>query len=115
MRLKKILPAMALVFVFLSTNAQTTASQKKAPAQTSNKNAQSFFNGAWQGTIGESKSFVVMHDGYFNHSGIDLTGKWEATEAGTYTVNSDSTVTFKILYSSQADHVGGENTAGYRI
>jgi hypothetical protein len=106
---------MALVLVFSTTNAQTTPSQKKAPAQSSAQKAPSFFNGAWQGNMGESKTFWVMHDGYFNNSTIDLAGKWEATEAGSYTVNSDSSITLKMLYSSQPEHVGAQNTAGYRV
>ena len=45
---------MALFLVFCSTNAQTTASQKNASAQSSAQKALSFFNGAWQGNMGES-------------------------------------------------------------
>ena len=56
-----------------------------------------------------------MHDGYFNSSALDLAGKWEATEAGTYSVNSDSSITLKMLYSSQPEHVGAQNTAGYKV
>lgn len=56
-----------------------------------------------------------MHDGYFNSVGQDSAGKWDDVHAGTYTVNSDNTITFKILYSSWPDHVGAENTAEYTV
>jgi len=115
MKLATFLHAMALVFVFSSANAQSTSLTKKGTIQSANSNAASFFNGAWQGTMGESKSFSVMHDGYFNIVGVDLNGKWDGGDAGTYTVNSDSSITFKVLYSPTPDHIGGQNTAGYSI
>lgn len=115
MRLKTFLLAITLVFVFSLTNAQNTPSPKKGTTQSTGSNAAAFFNGAWQGTMGEFKSFSVMHDGYFNIIGIDLTGKWDGGDAGTYTINGDSTITFKVLYSPAAEHIGGQNTAAYTI
>jgi hypothetical protein len=56
-----------------------------------------------------------MHDGYFNSVAQDSTGKWNDVHAGTYTVNNDNTITFKVLYSSYPDHVGSLNTAEYTL
>lgn len=115
MRLRTLLLVISLVFVFSSANAQPTTAQSKGKAKSGSQNAASFFNGAWQGTMGESKSFFVIHEGYFNFSSIDLAGKWESTTGETYTVNGDSTITFKVLYSSRAEHIGAQNIAEYSI
>ena len=56
-----------------------------------------------------------MYNGYFNDVAQDSTGKWGDVHAGSYTVNNDNTITFKILYSSFPDHVGSENTAAYTM
>lgn len=82
-------------------------------SQASNQGAMAAFNGAWKSDNG--KGFSVMHDGYFNSVAQDSTGKWADVHAGTYTVNNDNTITFKILYSSYPDHVGAENTAEYTL
>ena len=99
MSTKSLLLGAALLFVFTVSNAQPAT-----PA---------LFNGAWRGA--ENKVFSVMHDGYFNAVAQDSTGKWNSVHAGTYTVNDDNTITFKILYSSYPDHVGSLNTAEYTI
>lgn len=90
-----------LLFVLASTNAQQT------------KSAASSLNGAWQSE--DQKGFSILHDGYFNSVGQDSTGKWSNMHAGTFTVNSDNTITFKVLYSSYPDHVGSLNTAEYSL
>jgi hypothetical protein len=99
MNTKSLLLGAALIFLFAISNAQ-----KAAPA---------LFNGAWRSV--DSKGFAVMHDGYFNSVGQDSTGKWNSVHAGTYTVNSDNTITFKVLYSSYPDHIGSSNTAEYTM
>ena len=104
MSTKTFLFAATLLFFFSAINPKTAQSQKKTAA---------IFNGAWR-TV-DNKGFTVMHDGYFNAVGQDSTGKWDAVHAGTYTVDSDSTITFKVLYSSYPDHIGAANTAVYSI
>ncbi len=104
--------AVLLFFVFTEGNAQTNQSQKKTTSQKNGKNA-SFFNGGW--ISNDNKGFSVMHDGYFNAVAQDSTGKWDDVHAGSYTVNNDNTITFKVLYSSYPDHVGSINTAEYTI
>ena len=99
MSTKSLLLGAALLLLFTASNAQ-----KASPA---------LFNGAWRGV--DNKGFSVMHDGYFNAVGQDSTGKWNNVHAGTYTVDSDNTITFKVLYSSYPDHVGSLNTAEYTI
>ncbi len=89
----------ALVFFFTISNAQKTGS--------------ALFNGAWRST--DDKGFTVMHDGYFNSVGQDSSGKWNSVHAGTYTVNGDNTITFKVVYSSYPDHIGALTTAEYTI
>lgn len=105
MNLKNFLFAAMLFFSVTTVNAQTTSS--KAGSQNA------LFDGAWRST--DNKGFSVMHDGYFNSVGQDSSGKWTDVHAGTYTVNGDNTITFKILYSSFPDHIGAANTAEYTI
>jgi len=100
MRTKTFLTAAILLFAVAVTNAQQTS-----------KN--SALNGAWQSD--DNKGFTVMHDGYFNAVGQDSTGKWVNVHAGSFTINSDNTITFKVLYSSYPEHVGSLNTAEYSI
>ena len=99
MSTKSFLLGAALLFFFTVSNAQTATS--------------ALFNGAWRSV--DNKGFSVMHDGYFNSVGQDSTGKWNTVHAGTYTVNNDNTITFKVLYSSYPDHIGALNTAEYTI
>ncbi|HUQ97131.1 MAG TPA: hypothetical protein VM010_05670, partial [Chitinophagaceae bacterium] len=115
MSTRTFLIAFLLLFVFSASNAQTATSSKKTTTQSIGQNAAASFNGAWQSSMDNSKGFSVMHDGYFNSVGQDSAGKWDDVHAGTYTVNSDNTITFKILYSSWPDHVGAENTAEYTV
>lgn len=98
MRTKAFLLSATLLFFFATGNAQ---------------NAAAFFNGAFR--TDDNKGFSVMHDGYFNSIAQDSTGKWNSVHAGTYTVNNDNTITFKVLYSSYPDHIGALNTAEYSI
>ena len=100
MRAKFSFTLAAFLLVFTLTNAQQT-------------NTTASFNGAWQSD--DKKGFAIMHDGYFNSVGEDSTGKWSSMHAGTFTVNSDNTITFKVLYSSNPEHVGSQNTAAYSI
>ena len=113
MSTKSLFLVFAMLFVFSVSNAQGSASKKKMASQSTNMNDAAFFNGAWKSDDG--KAFSVMHDGYFNSVGQDSTGKWDAVHAGTYTVNGDGTITFKVLYSSWPDHVGSSNTAEYTV
>ena len=99
MSTKSFLLGAALLFSFTVSNAQKTGS--------------ALFNGAWRSV--DNKGFTVMHDGYFNAVGQDSSGKWNDVHAGTYTVNSDNTITFKIVYSSYPDHIGALNTAEYTM
>ena len=99
MSIKSFLLGSVLLFCFILSNAQKTGSAS--------------LNGAWQNV--DNKGFAVIHDGYFNAVGQDSTGKWNNVHAGTYTVNNDNTITFKVLYSSYPDHVGSLNTAEYTI
>ena len=96
---KSFLLSAAFLFLFAVSNSQKAGS--------------ALFNGAWRSE--DNKGFSVMHDGYFNVVGQDSTGKWNSVHAGTYTVNNDNTITFKILYSSYPDHMGSLNTAEYTI
>jgi hypothetical protein len=89
----------ALLFFFTVSNAQKAGS--------------ALFNGAWRSV--DNKGFAVMHDGYFNSVGQDSAGKWNSVHAGTYTVNSDNTITFKVVYSSYPEHIGSLNTAEYTM
>ena len=100
MRTKLFIATATLLFVFATSNGQQT-----------NKSAS--LNGAWQSA--DNKGFTIIHDGYFNALGQDSTGKWANVHAGTYTVNDNNTVTFKVLYSSFPDHIGSLNTAEYSI
>ena len=99
MKTKSLLLSAPLLFFFIVSNAQKAGS--------------ALFNGAWQSV--DNKGFSVMHDGYFNDVAQDSTAKWNSVHAGTYTVNNDNTITFKVLYSSYPDHVGSLNTAEYTI
>ena len=99
MSTKSLLFAATLFFFFTVSNAQKAGS--------------ALFNGAWRSV--DNKGFSVMHDGYFNAVRHDSTGKWNSVHAGTYTVNNDNTITFKVLYSSYPDHIGSLNTAEYSI
>ena len=101
MSTKAFLFAATLLF-FFTASTQTAVSQKK-----------DIFNGAWRSV--DNKGFSVMHDGYFNAVGQDSTGKWNSVHAGTYTINNDNTITFKVLYSSFPDHIGSLNTAEYTM
>jgi len=113
MNSKILLFVFTLLCITTLSNAQVSASKKKAASESTNMNSAAFFNGAWKSDDG--KGFSVMHDGYFNAVGQDSTGKWDAVHAGTYTVNGDGTITFKVLYSSYPDHVGSSNTAEYTV
>ena len=99
MSTKSFLLGAAFLFFFTVSNAQ-----KAGPA---------LFNGDWRSI--DNKGFAVMHDGYFNSVGQDSTGKWNSVHAGTYTVNNDNTITFKVLYSSYPEHIGSANTAEYTL
>ena len=99
---KTFLAVAMSLFVLATANAQQTG-----------KTAASLLNGAWQND--DNKGFTVIHDGYFNSVGQDSTGKWTNVHAGSFVVNSDNTVTFKVLYSSYPDHIGSLNTAEYSI
>lgn len=109
MNTKTFLFAAMLLFFFSSAHSQTTNENSSGMS----KNAEAFFNGAFQST--NNKAFSVMDNGYFNTVSQDSTGKWEEVHAGSYTVNNDNTITFKILYSSYPDHIGALNTAEYII
>ena len=103
MSTKSFLFAATLLFFFTAIKPKLRSHKERLP----------LFNGAWR-TV-DNKGFSVMHDGYFNAVGQDSTGKWNDVHAGTYTVDSDSTITFKVLYSSYPDHIGASNTAEYSI
>jgi hypothetical protein len=99
MKSKSFFLGAALLFFFTVSNAQKTGSAS--------------FNGAWRSV--DNKGFSVLHDGYFNSVEQDSTGNWNSVHAGTYTVNGDNTITFKVLYSSYPEHVGSLNTAEYTM
>ena len=105
MNTKNFLSITALLFIFIAGTAQPAQSQKTTLSQS--------FNGAWLST--DNKGFSVMHDGYFNSSSQDSVGKWDNVYAGTYIVNADNTITFKVQYSSSADAIGAQNTAEYTL
>jgi hypothetical protein len=113
MIMKKIVCGTLLLFAFTASNAQATASAKKTTMRSGSANTTANFNGGWRSD--DNKGFSVMHDGYFNSVGQDSVGKWDDVHAGTYTVNNDNTITFKVLYSSYPDHVGVANTAEYTM
>ena len=112
MKAKNFLCAATVLFVFTTSNAQTAQLQKKQH-KAEGKSARDYFNGAWHSN--DNKGFSVMHNGYFNSLGQDSTGKSNQVHAGTYTVNNDNTITFKVLYSSFPDHIGAANTAEYTM
>ena len=111
--MKKIFCCAMLLAIFIASNAQTTASTNKTTMPARGSTTLTNFNGAW--VSDDNKGFSVMHDGYFNAVGKDSSGKWDEVHAGTYKVNDDNTITFKILYSSFPAHVGAANTAEYTI
>lgn len=113
MNSKTFLLAVTLLFVFTTSNAQTASTKKKTTLRHGSNSAAAYFDGVW--TSDDNKGFSVMHNGYFNSVGKDSAGKWDDVHAGTYAVNNDNTITFKILYSSYPDHVGSANTAEYTI
>ena len=113
MNMKTFLFGAMLLFVFTATNAQTAQSQRTTTSESGSQSATAYFDGAWRSN--DNKAFSVMHNGYFNTVLQDSTGKWDDVNAGTYTVNNDNTITFKVLYSSHPDHVGSANTAEYTI
>ncbi|HUQ65719.1 MAG TPA: hypothetical protein VM101_06180 [Flavitalea sp.] len=102
MRTKTFISTFMLLFVLAIANAQH-----------GNKTAASKLDGAWQSQ--DNKGFTVIHGGYFNSVGVDSSGKWGDMHAGSFTVNNDNTVTFKVLYSSYPEHIGSLNTAEYTI
>jgi hypothetical protein len=112
MNAKNFLCAATVLFAFTTSSAQTGQLQKKQNNAEA-KSASDYFNGAWRSN--DNKGFSVMHNGYFNTVGQDSTGKWNQVHAGTYTVNNDNTITFKVLYSSFPDHIGAANTAEYTM
>jgi hypothetical protein len=112
MKTRTFLFTATLLFVLIAANPQTAQSQTQT-SQTGNPGAGADLNGAWRST--DNKGFSVMYNGYFNSVAQDSTGKWDEVHAGSYTVNNDNTLTFKVLYSSFPDHVGAENTAAYTI
>ena len=101
MRTKTFLAAVMLLFFFATSNAQQA-----------NKKASSL-NGAWESD--DKKEFTMIYDGYFNSLDQDSTGRWAVVHAGTYTLNGDNTITFKVLYSSDPEHIGSLNTAEYSL
>jgi len=111
MSTKPLLIFFALLCITTLGNTQSSSSSKKMTTHSTNTDAAAIFNGAWKTEDG--KSFNVMHDGYFNSVAQDSSGKWEDVHAGTYTVNGDNTISFKVLYSFWPDHVGSVNTAEY--
>jgi Lipocalin-like domain len=113
MSTKTVLLTAILLSLFTAINAPNAQSQATASSQSGSKDRTAIFNGAWR--TSDNKGFSVMHDGYFNSIAQDSTGKWDAVHAGTYKVNKDNTITFKVLYSSYPDHVGAENTAEYTL
>lgn len=111
--MKKFFSCALLLFIFTASNAQATASTKKTTMHSRNSTITKDFNGAWRSD--DDKGFSVMHNGYFNAVAKDSLGKWDDVHAGTYVVNNDNTITFKVLYSSYPDHVGSANTAAYTV
>ena len=100
-KLTSLLFIAACCFAFTAANAQMTSEQEKN------------ISGAWVSQDG--KEFSVMNDGFFSSVSADSTGAWKQTHAGTYTIDNANTITFKVLYSSFADHVGALNTVEYTI
>jgi len=113
MNAKNFVCAVTLLFIFGTSNAQTTQAAKKTKTHSGSQSGMLFLDGAWNSD--DNKGFSVMHDGYFNTVAKDSVGKWDDVHAGTYTVNNDNTITFKVLYSSYPDHVGASNTAEYTV
>jgi hypothetical protein len=110
--MKKIL--FSLVVVILCFSAFTTTAQTSAPnVYYTGQYQKSPLAGAWQSADG--KEFAMMNDGFFSAIGQDSTGKWASTHAGTYTIDNANTLTFKVLYSSFADHVGSLHTVEYDV
>ena len=109
--MKKLIPLLLLVvsscFSIVSTNAQTASSQTKSSAKTTFSSV----GGAWKSV--DNKEFAMINDGFFSSIGQDSTGIWRDTHAGTYTMDSDNTMTLKILYSSFPSHAGALHTVEY--
>ena len=112
MNTKTFLFTATLFFILTASNAQTAQSSQTTLQGGSQSNA-AYFDGAWSSN--NNKGFSVMHNGYFNSVLQDSTGKWDDVNAGSYIVNNDNTITFKVLYSSNPAHVGSANTAEYTI
>lgn len=111
MKTRRFLFITAFLFVIIASNAQTTQGHTKTTNSVI-KDA-SFINGAWRSE--DNKAFDLMHDGYFNFLAQDSSGKWNDVHAGSYVINKDNTITLKVLYSSDPEHVDALNTAEYLI
>ena len=111
MKTSRFLLIAALLFVITATSAQTTNASKK-PANSLIKDA-NFINGGWRSE--DNKSFNLMYNGYFNFLAQDSAGRWNDVHAGNYVINKDNTITLKVLYSSDPEHIDALNTAEYLI
>jgi hypothetical protein len=111
MKTSRFLFIAALLFVITASNAQTTRDLEKTTSSVI-KDA-TFINGAWRSE--DNKSFNLMYNGYFNFLAQDSAGRWNDVHAGSYVINKDNTITLKVLYSSEPDHIDAENTAEYLI
>lgn len=110
-----LLFAASFSLIFTSNNAAAQTSKKTS----SNHNAISVLNGAWQtswnGTAGipSSKEYIVLNDGFFSNIGQDSTGAWRETHGGTYEI-SGNIYKQKILYSSYPERIGFNPLDGFQ-
>src|SRR3954451_21584515 len=64
MNAKNFVCAVTLLFIFATSNAQSTQAAKKTKTQSGSQSGMLFLDGAWNSD--DNKGFSVMHDGYFN-------------------------------------------------
>ncbi|HWJ28293.1 MAG TPA: hypothetical protein VNS32_17240 [Flavisolibacter sp.] len=104
-----------LLISFLCSTGYVLNAQSSITTQNGNMkiSASPVLNGAWHST--DNRQFVIMNDGYFSAIGADSTGTWKDIHAGSFTMDSPNTASFKVLYSSYPEHVGSIQTIEYSL
>lgn len=107
-----LLLAVCFFFAHLTANAQQ-APTKKAAHKVSETSRSSSITGTWKSV--DDKEFAILSDGFFSSVAQDSTGIWRNTHAGTYTLEGNNSMTFKVLYSSFPERIGSTQTVDYEV
>ncbi|MCU7547582.1 hypothetical protein OCK74_00585 [Chitinophagaceae bacterium LB-8] len=112
-KISLLLLAVSFFFFYCTANAQQAPSKKKTQKESKSQSSSPAFNGAWQSV--DDKEFAIVNDGFFSSVAQDSTGIWRNTHAGTYTVEGNNSITFKVLYSSFPGRIGSLQTVDYEL